>query len=477
MDQSRKLQFLYSRAGFGITPAAFMNPISMTEAYENLFPKSPASEIIVVDDQEWADNKPAVMKNMQADEKKEMKKEFNKRTEDLNLQWLQTMMKTAYPLQEKIALFWHGHFATHIENPYYDQQLLNIFRNKGLGNFGDLLHAVSKSPAMLQYLNNQQNKKSHPNENFAREVMELFTLGRGNYTEDDIKESARAFTGWGVDENGNFKSREKQHDFDQKTFLGKTGNFDGDDILNIILDNRHTAEFISRKVYKYFVSDEEADEIRVKEMAKLFYDSHLNITVLLKSVFESEWFYQDKLVGEKVKSPIELLIGYQKAVAMRFDDPKMLIKIQKILGQYLFNPPNVAGWAGGRNWIDSSSLMVRMRLPEALYGSDDLNLTPKEPGNDNSQTGGREEMIEAEQKRQSKFKLGKVQPEWSAYLDFWKQTPQDKLPRALANYLLNVPVSDKLLNDIVASADKTTNETYLKTLTMRLMELPEYQLI
>ena len=165
------------------------------------------------------------------------------------------MINSEAQLREKMSLFWHGHFACRVMNIYFQQQLLDIIRENALGNFGDLLHEVSKSPAMLSFLNNQQNKKQHPNENFAREVMELFTMGRGNYTEEDVKEGARAFTGWGFNLQGEFVYRPFQHDNGKKTFLGKTGNFDGDDIIDILLEQKQTAKFISQKIYKYFVND------------------------------------------------------------------------------------------------------------------------------------------------------------------------------------------------------------------------------
>lgn len=192
------------------------------------------------------------MTEMQAMEKLQKSPELRKKIRDdsrdnlrdLNLKWVDAMVNSQAQLREKMSLFWHGHFACRIQNGFYQQELLQIIRNHALGNFGDMLKAVSKSAAMLQFLNNQQNRKSHPNENFAREVMELFTLGRGNYTEDDVKEAARAFTGWGFNLKGEFVFRKFQHDTGSKTFLGRTGNFDGDDILNILLENKQTANYI-----------------------------------------------------------------------------------------------------------------------------------------------------------------------------------------------------------------------------------------
>src|SRR5258708_21522973 len=174
----------------------------------------------------------------------------------LNLAWLEKLRSTEDPLREKMVLFWHNHFSCRTLIPYLAQRQNNLQRKHALGNFADMLLEISKDPAMLQFLNNQQNRKNHPNENFAREVMELFTLGRGNYSETDIKEAARAFTGWGFNAKGEYQFREKQHDFDIKTFPGQTKHFTGDDIIPTILQDTQTAKFISQKIISSFVSQE-----------------------------------------------------------------------------------------------------------------------------------------------------------------------------------------------------------------------------
>src|ERR1017187_5564451 len=184
-----------------------------------------------------------MMQKLLQDQGKMLRKQSVDDLKNLNLAWLDEMINSEAQIREKMSLFWHGHFACRVINIYFQQQLLNIIRENALGNFGDLLREASKSPAMLSFLNNQQNKKQHPNENFAREVMELFTLGRGNYTENDIKEAARAFTGWGFNLQGEFVDRPFVHDNGKKTFLGKTGNFDGDDIIDILLEQKQTAQF------------------------------------------------------------------------------------------------------------------------------------------------------------------------------------------------------------------------------------------
>jgi uncharacterized protein (DUF1800 family) len=275
-----------------------------------------------------------------------------------------------------MAFFWNGHFATRVNNAKFNQDLLNIVREKALGNFGDLLRAVSKSPAMLQFLNNQQNKKDHPNENFAREVMELFTMGRGNYTEKDVKEGARAFTGWGFQKDGVFYERPRLHDEGIKTFLGKTGNFDGDDALNIILAQKATSRFITKKIYKFFVN-ESINESIVEDLSEKFYASNYDIKKLMTEIFTSEWFYDPKNIGVKIKSPIELMAGIMRVLPTKIENAKNLINYQRLLGQMLLYPPNVAGWPSGESWIDSSTLLLRMQIPQIWSGLRPLDLKPK----------------------------------------------------------------------------------------------------
>src|SRR5665213_700774 len=219
-----------------------------------------------------------------ADQKKQIRKQSVDDIKNLNLAWLSEMINSEAQLREKMSLFWHGHFACRVVNIYFQQQLLNVIRENALGNFGDLLRQVSKSPAILSFLNNQQNKKQHPNENFAREVMELFTMGRGNYTETDVKEGARAYTGWGFNLRGEFVDRPFLHDSGSKTFLGKTGNFDGDDAIDIILEQKSTAAFITKKIYKYFVN-ENVDEGKITVLSERFYQNNYDLKKLMNDIF------------------------------------------------------------------------------------------------------------------------------------------------------------------------------------------------
>lgn len=273
-----------------------------------------------------------------AEQKREIQRVNQKQNNELNLNFLKKMSNSKEQLREKMAFFWHGHFATRINNPKFNQQLLNIIREKSLGNFKYLLFEVSRSPAMLSFLNNQQNKKDHPNENFAREVMELFTMGRGNYTEKDIREAARAFTGWGYDKEGNFNERKKLHDTGTKTFLGKTGNFTGDDILNIILEQKSTAEFITKKIYTFFVN-EKPDSNRIENLSQSFYQSGYDIKKLMSEIFSSSWFYDKKNIGNRIKSPTELFVGMMRILPMNIQNPENITVYQNFWGRCCFIHP------------------------------------------------------------------------------------------------------------------------------------------
>lgn len=312
-----------------------------------------------------------------AEKKKEMQRISRQQNEELNLNFLDKMVNSKEQMREKMAFFWHGHFASRVVNPKFNRQILNVIRKNALGNFKDLLFEVSQAPAMLNFLNNQQNKKDHPNENFAREVMELFTMGRGNYTEKDIREGARAFTGWGSDKEGNFKERKNLHDEGSKTFLGKTGNFTGTDVLNIILEQKATAKFITTKIYKFFVN-ENVDENIVKSLSESFYQTGYDIKKLMMDIFSSSWFYDKKNIGNRIKSPIELMAGIMRSLPMNIQNPENLIVYQKLLGQMLLYPPNVSGWPNGKSWIDSSTLMLRLQIPQIWSGLRPLDYRPKE---------------------------------------------------------------------------------------------------
>ena len=282
-------------------------------------------------------------------------------TERIGYWWANRMVATQRPLEEKMTLFWHGHFATGDEKVQDYRKMLKqneLLRAKATGNFRDLLIAVSQDPAMLASLDAGVNVKGAPNENFAREIMELFTMGVGNYSEKDIQEAARAFTGWnfkGLD----FVVNPSQHDDGIKTVLGKSGNFDGVQVIDIILAKPVTSEYIASKLYRYFVREEVTPEMRVK-LGKLLRDKKFEIAPFLEAVFESQDFYSDASVGTRIKGPVELTVStYRKMGLTEVPGIPDFNVVTEAMGQKLLNPPNVAGWTSGKTWITPGLLLVR----------------------------------------------------------------------------------------------------------------------
>ncbi|MCJ8153296.1 DUF1800 domain-containing protein [Chryseobacterium sp. SSA4.19] len=392
-----------------------------------------------------------------AEKKKEVQKINRLQNEELNLNFLNKMVSSNGQLREKMAFFWHGHFASRVQNPKFNRQILNVIRKNALGNFKDLLFEVSQAPAMLNFLNNQQNKKDHPNENFAREVMELFTMGRGNYTEKDVREAARAFTGWSYDKEGNFTERQKLHDVDTKIFLGKTGNFTGADALNIILEEKATAKFITAKIYRFFVN-ENMDEAIVNTLSEGFYQSGYDIKKLMTDIFSSSWFYDRKNIGNRIKSPIELMAGIMRTLPMKIRNPENLIVYQKLLGQMLIYPPNVAGWPNGKSWIDSSTLMLRLQIPQIWSGLRPLEYTPRQDDDIDMGIKSRESNLN------KTFKNPNMVIDWARVEKIFKHEPVEE-------YLIQ---SSKSLD---MGSVKDFSDNSVKMNVINIMSTPEYQLM
>jgi len=283
----------------------------------------------------------------------------------INREWIKQMATNENPLQEKMALFWHDHFACSPKSSFMASSYLELIRREALGNFRSLLHGISKEPAMLLYLNNQQNRKGHPNENFAREVMELFTLGIGNYTEQDIKESARAFTGWSVGKDKKYRLNERQHDFGVKVFFGEKKNWTGEEIIDRILEEKQTAEYVSGKIAKYFLGKEPSKDLQ-NELTEKFYKSDYEISSVIRALAESDEFWSEENIGQDILSPVELLVKMERDFQLNTDDSNFEIIVQKSLGQVIFQPPNVAGWPTGKGWIDTATLPTRLSLSRAV---------------------------------------------------------------------------------------------------------------
>jgi len=413
--------------------------------------------------------KPQITPEMLRTSRGREKQQFTKSRDQLillNSSWINQLPDPSVTMREKVTLFWHDHFACRIRSAYLAQQQNNTLRKHAVDNFRDLLYAVSKDPGMLQFLNNQQNKKESPNENFAREVLELFTLGRGHYSEMDIKESARAFTGWAFNPlSGEFSFRDRVHDNGVKIFRGKNGRFSGEDILDIILEDRQTARFITEKIWHYFVSAEIRDEEIIALLADKFYDSGYQLPGLLSDIFSSTWFCDPRFVGNRIKSPVELMIGIVNQTGGEFQNYQTTLFIQRALSQVLLLPPNVSGWPGGTAWIDSSSLMLRMSLPSLLLKNKEADVDVKDDGDANNVTNV------------AKTNKLAFTVDWDKLTERFMKHSSERNLEAIEYFLLARPATAANRNTIGIQAGKSLNDKeFIQKAFIGFMSLPEYQL-
>lgn len=286
--------------------------------------------------------------------------------------WLYLLIHSPHPLWERMTLFWHGHFATSaakvtdVKMMYAQNRLL---RRSALGRFGTMLDEASKDPAMLVWLDSTVNHKAHPNENFAREVMELFSLGIGNYSEQDIKEAARAFTGWELRQD-TFRFNRYQHDAGQKNVLGQTGTWTGDDVLRILLEQLAGGRFLVRKLFRYFVSETaDSPAALIEPLAAGLREHDYDLSWLVRTILSSNLFYSPYAVRQRIKGPVELAVGLLRSLESQVNTYALHDDLQK-LGQGVLFPPNVKGWDGGMAWINSSTLVGRANLVWAIVGGD-----------------------------------------------------------------------------------------------------------
>lgn len=286
--------------------------------------------------------------------------------------WVHRMLQTENPAQEKSVVFWHGHFATGAEKVDDARLVWNqnaLLREHAHGSFADMVHGIAKDPAMLIYLDSESNRKAHPNENFARELMELFCLGEGHYSEEDVQELARCFTGWEV-KRLQFRKNRYQQDRGKKTVLGESGEFDGEDGVDIVLQQSQVAPFIVGKLVRYYVCDEpEFSGAVIEPLAKQFRDGGYQVRPVLSTLFKSNLFFSDSAVAKKIKSPVDLAIGLMRTMEVTTNSNVLSEGMAKV-GQGLFYPPNVKGWDGGRTWINSATLLGRANLVERLLNDE-----------------------------------------------------------------------------------------------------------
>ena len=370
---------LLNRTGFGATDAEIRRFAGLTreEAARTLIDGTRSTAITAPPS--WTRDPgplryPRAGENASAEERKAFRQEQIREGLELRGWWIGEMLATPSPLTERMTLFWHNHFVSAQQKVKLAQLMYRqnvTLREHALGNFGDLLHAIARDPAMLVYLDGARSRKGAPNENFARELMELFTLGEGHYGEGDVKEAARAFTGWSLNrETGRFVFRPFLHDYGEKTVLGRTGRLDGDDVLDVLLARPETAELIVRKLWREFVSPD-ADEREVKRIAARFRESRYDIKVALAALLTSDAFYAPENRGALVKSPVDVVVGALHQFGMRPGETVPFAVAAAAMGQNLFGPPNVKGWPGGDAWINSSTLLARKSFLDRLFRADD----------------------------------------------------------------------------------------------------------
>ncbi|WP_338069331.1 DUF1800 domain-containing protein [Paraburkholderia phosphatilytica] len=386
------VRFLLTRTGFEPDPAEVAPYVGLTreQAVDRLLASTRTTTVTPAP--AWIDDPiptRAERKAWTPDEQRAQQKLDQQRYEELRARWVREMIATPSPLTERMTLFWHNHFTSGQDKVGYPQVMARqneLLRRDALGNFGTLLHDVSKDPAMLLYLDGAGNRRGRPNENFAREVMELFTLGEGHYTQQDVTEAARAYTGWTLDPDTQaYVWNPKVHDDGVKTVLGETGPFDGDAVLDILLQRPETANFVTTKLWREFVSDT-PDEAQIAPIAARFRASHYDIKVVLRGLFLSDAFWRDEDRGVLVKSPAEFVVGTVRAFDISYDNTAPFAGAMRNLGENLFYPPNVKGWPGGETWINSSTLLARKQFVEQMFRATE-RAAPHRPAGNAMQNG------------------------------------------------------------------------------------------
>jgi len=478
----QKAAHLLNRAGFGGTPdeiKAFCE-LGIDRAVQTAvdgpddttqFPK-PA----------WAQPKNMVevhqeMMLMTPDDRKAMQQDLQKqyRQNDMDLinWWLNRMRYSANPYREKMTLFWHGHFATSVtkvRDSYLMWQQNELLRQHAFGNFGLMVKAISRDPAMLIWLDTRESKKDHPNENFGRELMELFTLGIGNYTENDVQQAAKAFTGYRIDpKDETFRYAPFQHDDGQKTFLGQTGPFSGDDAIDIILKQPSCAKFIAKKLWTFYAYEEPSPAL-VDLLGAYFRQGDYEIRPLMYRIFRSAEFYSPDAVRTQIKSPVQWVIQTDKVLETGMARPQVTINALRQLGQVPFAPPNVKGWDGGRSWITTSTLLYRYNMANFAVGNGPLRIEPlRRVANNNNPGNGN-----------NAFDVQNYQgPDFNKIIPQQVRNDPKRLVAYLCFRLYQDPLSDRDTETFVKYvSDQGPNLTddKLRELLHLMMSTPQYQL-
>ena len=397
---------------------------------------------------------------------------------DLRRWWLERMMNSPAPLLEKMTLFWHGHFATSVQkvkDGYWMWLQNDTLRRNALGNFATLVKAISRDPAMMIYLDLQQNREAHPNENWARELMELFTVGIGNYSEDDIRAAARAFTGYRIDTTTQqFRFARMEQDLGTKKFMGHTGPLNGDNVIDILVRQPACSRFISRKLWRFFVEDEPSQEI-VDAIASRIRAHNFEMRPVLREIFSSAEFYSDRAMGTQIKSPLQYIVQTSKLLETQLPSPIVVQNAMRQMGQILFAPPNVKGWDGGKDWITTSTLLFRYNFANYLISGDAM-LPAGQAARAKPQDAGLRQSVQrrqlAQQIKREPIDISKFVP------DPLRDKPR-QLVELLSGRFFRTRLAEKEINTFVQfleSRKLDTSDATMRELVHLMMSTPQFQL-
>jgi uncharacterized protein (DUF1800 family) len=405
---------------------------------------------------------------------KEIQRETRLRILEAQAWWFGRMVNTTAPLREKMTLFWHDHFATSLQKvrqPAYLVRQNQLFRQHAFGNFRQLTQAILMDPAMMLYLDTQNSKKGRPNENFAREVMELFTLGEGHYSEQDVREAARAFTGYQLNRStGRVFHNKRQWDATDKTVFGKTGPFTGKDVIDLIFQKPETARFMAGKLWEFFVVAHPSEPL-LSALASDLQQSEFRIAPVLRRIFLSEEFYQPTVIRGQIKSPVQYLVTLLKQLEIGTPEAGFAAASGSQLGQVLFAPPNVAGWDWGKAWINTNTLLTRYNIAGSLTtGSADSSARMAATPN---MAAARGALAQRANRRQKGPAFEKIAPRAQ------REQPAE-LVDALISRFFQSPLPEKARNAMVEYAEAKKGEILTNRETAELCHLilstPYYQL-
>ncbi|RMF85462.1 MAG: DUF1800 domain-containing protein [Planctomycetota bacterium] len=407
--------------------------------------------------------------------------------EEIRLWWIERMVESPRPLEEKMTLFWHGHFTSgmrEVRNALFMFEQNQFLRRNALGNFRELLLGIGRDRAMLVYLDGNKNEKEHPNENYARELMELFTLGVGNYTEKDVTEAARAFTGWDYDRSG-FRFRPGKHDFGKKQFLRKSGRFDGDDIVDIILEQRAASRFLAKNLLEFFCRPE-PDKALVEALAREIRREKYELRPIMKKLLLSQAFYHPISRGCLVKSPVEIVIGTARTLGVEIRDLPAANRAMIAMGQELMQPPNVKGWDGGAAWINTATLFNRYNVVSAMiHGFGDRDARRSDEQLNDEQASANRPMMMKMEPRSRRDRAPQPAYDVAGIVASQNLRTPEQIVDYFARHLLAVPLPDAKREKLVAYLSDTSGrklgddrraELRLRQMVALMCSTPEYQL-